>query len=65
MRRFEAAVFDWDGTAVPHRRSDAGRVRELVEALCAVGFDVAIISGTHLRDVDSQLAARPASPGRR
>jgi trehalose/maltose hydrolase-like predicted phosphorylase len=64
VRRFEAAVFDWDGTAVPHRRSDAGRVRELVEALCAVGFDVAIVSDSQLGNVDSQLVARPDGPGR-
>jgi trehalose/maltose hydrolase-like predicted phosphorylase len=64
LRRFEAAVFDWDGTAVPDRRADAGRVRELVEALCASGFDVAIVSGTQLGNVDSQLAARPVGPGR-
>ena len=34
-RRFEAIIFDWDGTAVPDRLSDASTVRELVEALCA------------------------------
>ena len=26
-RRFEALIFDWDGTAVPDRRADAGAVR--------------------------------------
>ena len=56
-------MFDWDGTAVPDRRADAGRVRTLVEALCAWGFDVAIVSGTHLGNVDAQLGARPAGPG--
>lgn len=30
-RRFEAIVFDCDGTAVPVRRDDANRVRKLVE----------------------------------
>ena len=37
-RRFEAAIFDWDGTAVPDRDADASRVRALVEALCASGL---------------------------
>jgi hypothetical protein len=30
-RRFEAIVFDWDGTAVLDGDSDASRLRELVE----------------------------------
>ena len=62
-RRFEAAVFDWDGTAVPDRRADADRVRRVIEALCANGFDVGIVSGTHVANVDGQLAARPVGPG--
>jgi hypothetical protein len=62
-RRFEAAVFDWDGTAVPDRHADAARVRELVEALCASGLHVGVVSGTHVGNVDGQLAARPSGPG--
>ena len=63
-RRFEAFVFDWDGTAVPDRSADASEVRRLVEGLCASGASVAIVSGTHLRNVDGQLRARPVPPGR-
>ena len=39
-RRFEAVVFDWDGTAVPDRSADATELRELVEELCALGLDL-------------------------
>jgi trehalose/maltose hydrolase-like predicted phosphorylase len=63
-RRFEAIVFDWDGTAVPDRQADAAPVRALVEEACALGMDLAIVSGTHVRNVDGQLAARPTGPGR-
>lgn len=63
-RRFEAAVFDWDGTAVPDRRAEAGQVRRLIESLSRAGFDIAIVSGTNVDNVDSQLAARPEGPGR-
>src|SRR5450755_5203578 len=63
-RRFEAIVFDWDGTAVPDRQSDASEVRGLVERLCAAGVDVAVVSGTHVDNVDGQLRARPDGPGR-
>ena len=57
-------MFDWDGTAVPDRQADAGAVRALVEELCARGMDIAIVSGTHVGNVDGQLAARPNGPGK-
>lgn len=63
-RRFEAIVFDWDGTAVPDRRADAGRLRALLEKLCARGLDLIVVTGTHVDNVDEQLGARPAGPGR-
>lgn len=63
-RRFEAVVFDWDGTAVPDRRADASRLRTLVEALCAHGMNLGIVTGTHVGNVDEQLRVRPAGPGR-
>lgn len=62
-RRFEAIVFDWEGTAVPDRKADATRIRRLVEAACASGLDLAIVSHTPAGDVDRQLAARPGGPG--
>jgi trehalose/maltose hydrolase-like predicted phosphorylase/hydroxymethylpyrimidine pyrophosphatase-like HAD family hydrolase len=63
-RRFEAVVFDWDGTAVPDRQADASRVRALVEELCAAGMHLAVVTGTPLGNVDGQLQARPHGPGR-
>ena len=63
-RRFEAVVFDWDGTAVPDRAAPAGELRELVEELCAQGLNLIVITGTHVGNVDGQLNARPAGPGR-
>ena len=63
-RRFEAVVFDWDGTAVPDRGADARRLRALVERLCALGMDLVVVTGTHVGNVDAQLQARPRGPGR-
>jgi trehalose/maltose hydrolase-like predicted phosphorylase len=63
-RTFEAVIFDWDGTAVPDRAADAGAVRSRVEALSRAGVDVAVVSGTHVGNIDGQLRARPAGPGR-
>lgn len=62
-RTYEAVVFDWDGTAVPDRDADASPVRERVEALCAAGMHVAVVSGTHVGNIDGQLKARPTGPG--
>ena len=61
---FEALIFDWDGTAVPDRRADGSGMRRRVEALCRAGVDVAVVSGTHVDNVDGQLGARPRGPGR-
>ena len=62
-RRFEAIVFDWDGTAVPDRAADASFLRELVEDLCAAGMHLCVVTGTHVGNVGGQLNARPAGPG--
>jgi len=61
---FEALVFDWDGTAVPDRESDASGVRERVEALSRAGVHMFIVTGTHVGNVDDQLGARPKGRGR-
>src|ERR1700693_2381089 len=63
-RRFEAVVFDWAEPAVPDRDADAREVRELIEALCAASLDVAVVTGTHIGNVDGQLRARPTGPGK-
>ena len=63
-RRFEAVVFDWDGTAVPDRHAGAARLRRLVRELCSRGLDLAVITGTHVGNIDEQLQVRPAGPGR-
>jgi trehalose/maltose hydrolase-like predicted phosphorylase len=63
-RRFEAAVFDWYGTAVADRKADAGDLRELLNTLLEAGFDLALITGTHIGNIDKQLGLRPHGPGR-
>ena len=63
-RRFEAIVFDWDGTAVPDRQAETGQLRELVEQLSVHGLDLCVVTGTHLENVHGQLEARPRGPGR-
>ncbi|MGA2470660.1 MAG: glycosyl hydrolase family 65 protein [Solirubrobacteraceae bacterium] len=62
-RRFEALVFAWDGTAVPDQAADVAALRAAVEGACALGLNVAILSGTDARSIDGQLGARPHGPG--
>ena len=63
-RRFEAVVFGWSGTAVADPAEDAGRLRKLVEELCAHGLDLYLVTGARLPEVDGRLQARPVGPGR-
>jgi trehalose/maltose hydrolase-like predicted phosphorylase len=62
-RSVAAVVFDWDGTAVADRADDAAAVRDRIERLCDLGVHVAVVSGTHVGNVDGQLRARPTGPG--
>ena len=63
-RTVDAVVFVWDGTVVSDRPAGMAAVRRRVEALCAAGVDVAVLSVSSLRDVDGRLRARPSGPGR-
>lgn len=63
-REFAVIAFDWDGTAVADRGADASAVRGRIERLTALGVDVAVVSGTNVRNVDGQLGARPGAEGR-
>jgi trehalose/maltose hydrolase-like predicted phosphorylase len=62
-RRFEAVLFDWDGTAAPGRKADATRLRALLEEASRAGLELAVVSGTNVQDIDEQLGARPPGPG--
>jgi len=62
-RRFEALLFDWDGTAVADRTADAGALRHAVESASTLGLEMAVVSGTHAGNIDGQLGARPHGPG--
>ena len=62
-RGFAVICFEWDGTAVTDRQADATAVRSRVERLTALGVDIAIVSGTNVKNVDGQLRARPAVEG--
>jgi trehalose/maltose hydrolase-like predicted phosphorylase len=62
-RRFEALFFDWDGTAVADRAADAGALRAAVESASTLGLELAVVSGTHVGNIDGQLSARPHGPG--
>jgi len=63
-RTYEALVFDWDGSTVQDRRAPARTLQWRIEALCALSVDVAVVSSTHVGDIDTQLGARPTGPGR-
>ncbi len=61
---FEALIFDWDGTAVPDREADATALRARMGSCCTAGLNLFVVSGTNMENIDRQLRARPAGPGR-
>ena len=64
-RRFEAVIFDWDGTAVPDRKRRREPCCASWSRRLRAGLDLGIvITGTHVGNVDDQLRARPGGPGR-
>ncbi len=63
-REFAVLCFSWNGTVVADRQADATAVRSCAERLCALGVDIAIVSGANVATVDGQLRARPDVEGR-
>ena len=53
-RPFRIIAFDWDGTAVPDRHSDASAATEVMRELLKLGVSIAIITGTNFKNIDNQ-----------
>ncbi|HZP31470.1 MAG TPA: glycosyl hydrolase family 65 protein [Acidimicrobiia bacterium] len=63
-RRFEAIVVEWDGSVAAGPDEDLAEIRGQVEAACAAGLHLAVVGGTDVGVLDSELGARPGGPGR-
>ncbi len=61
-RVFPVIVFDWDGTAVPDRHADAGRLGTAMNRLLRAGANLAIITGTRFGHIDGALAGYIRGP---
>ncbi|HUX86122.1 MAG TPA: glycosyl hydrolase family 65 protein [Chloroflexota bacterium] len=61
-RPFAIIAFDWDGTAVVNRSSDATIVRLSIEQLLREGVLIVIITGTNFGNVDRQLTSSIVGP---
>ncbi len=48
---------------MPDRGADGAPLRAAVEAACALGLDLAVVSGGDVQSIDGQLGARPRGPG--
>jgi trehalose/maltose hydrolase-like predicted phosphorylase len=57
-------IYDWDGMPAAGGAGLDRSVRRRVEALCAAGVDVTVLSEAGLAVLDGRLRARPAGPGR-
>ncbi len=56
-------VFDWGGTAVLDRRSDARALGAAMDSLLRAGARLAVVTGTRFSHVDAGLAGMEAVPG--
>lgn len=57
-RRFEAIVFDWDGTAVPTPPTGARDLRRVLRLLLRRGVHLVIVTGMSAGQIDRQLRLR-------
>ena len=62
-RRFEAAILDWDRTAIAGS-CRGGVLGSVVDELCRHGFDLALVTGLSVEQVHAQVEALPTGPGR-
>jgi kojibiose phosphorylase len=64
-RPFRVIAFDWDGTAVPDRLSDASAVGRAMDSLLRAGVLLVILTGTRLEHIDRALASTIRGPWKR
>lgn len=51
MKRYQAILFDWDGTAVQSRKAPVDAVASEMKKLLAAGVKLAVISGTTIENI--------------
>ncbi len=61
-RIFPLIIFDWDGTAVADRRSDARVLGAAMDRLLRSGAHLAVVTGTRFSHVDGALAGALRGP---
>lgn len=64
-RRFELIAFDWDGTAVPDRRTAMPELDRLLGQLLGDGLWIAPVTGTNVDNLERQSLARIPPAARR
>jgi len=57
LRPFKLIAFDWDGTAVENRKTDAAIITSKLEKLLKLGIYIVVISGTNINNIDSQFSS--------
>ena len=64
-RPFKIITFDWDGTAVPNRRSDAAAVTATLEELMKMEIFIVVVTGTNFGNIDRQFCSFVKGPHKR
>ncbi len=63
-RDIEVLCFDWDSIRREDGGEDVAEARSLIQRLCAVGLDIALLSDSDVAAVDDELRARADVEGR-
>lgn len=57
LKPFKIIAFDWDGTAVADRKSDASFVAKILETLLKLNIYIIVITGTNFDNINNQFAS--------
>jgi trehalose/maltose hydrolase-like predicted phosphorylase len=64
LAQVEVVVYDWDGTAVPDRQSDASAFAALTERLAAADVWSVVVTGTNFGNIERQFVSRLSAKAR-
>ncbi len=62
---YKVIIFDWDGTAVKDRASDASEIISVLEELLKLETYIVVITGTNLNNIDRQFSSKINGPHKR
>ncbi|MDD3013056.1 MAG: HAD hydrolase family protein [Candidatus Gastranaerophilales bacterium] len=57
LKPFKIVIFDWDGTAVKNRKTDASQITSKLDELLKLGIYIIVITGTNFDNINRQFSS--------